>query len=441
MTRPAFVFDPDRCTACQACRLACDFANGGDRDLTWRRVFTLNPRRHPDLPVRHLSLACNHCDDPACLRACPAACYTRDPATGAVLLDGERCLGCRYCSWVCPYGAPRFQPTQGVMGKCTFCSERLINQRLPACTEVCPTGALTLGDHVPGTSQPRAPGLTPAGLGPALQVAPVYRTGPPPVTPVPTGAARSPWQPLPEPEIRPAAEWALILLTLVLPLLVAWFSAGLLVPGRAPLALPFLGLGAIALVLSVAHLGRPMRCWRALAGWRSSWLSLEILAAMSFLATAGATLLWPRAAGPLCGWLASGIGGAALLAVDGVYRAVPRQHRNGWHGAEAVLTAVLFLGLAADLSPVVLALAAVKLGLFLRRLGLRRPGVPLPWALVRVIMLVVACLPMLAWPVALLAAVAGEAVDRISFYSLLEPTRPEGLLAAVASSWSRPARS
>ena len=440
MTRPAFVFDPDRCTACQACRLACDFANGGGRDLAWRRVFTLNPRRHPDLPVRHLSLACNHCDDPVCLRACPSASYARDPVTGAVLLDGERCLGCRYCAWVCPYGAPRFQPALGVMTKCTFCTETLAAHGIPACVEVCPTGALTLGDHGPDAPEPRAPGLAPAGLGPALQVATVHHTSPPAIAPEPTGAANSPWQPLPEPEIRPAAEWVLVVFTLVLPLLVGWFSAGLLVPRRAPTALLFLGVGTVALVLSVAHLGRPLRCWRALAGWRSSWLSLEILAATMFLATAGAVLLWARAAGPYPGWMAAGIGGVALLAVDGVYRAMPRLHHAGWHGAEAMLTAVLFLGLAASLPPVVLALAALKLGLFLRRLRRRRPGIPLPWALARIALLAAACLPTLAWPAALLLAAAGEIVDRVSFYALLEPIRPEAMLVAAAGAWSRRAR-
>lgn len=437
MSRLAFVFDPDRCTACQACRMACDFANGESRELNWRRVVTLNPRRHPDLPVRHLSLACNHCDDPACLRACPAAAYHRDPESGAVLVDESRCMGCRYCAWVCPYAAPAFDEARGVMNKCTFCQSRLAAGDEPACVEVCPTGALALGTHEPGAPEPRAPGLPPAGLGPALQVSPAMRQGPPPMAPPAPAAAVSPWQPFPEPVIRPAAEWALLVLTLVLPLLAAWYTAGLLVPFRGPTPLPFLLAGFAALGLSAVHLRKPGRAWRAVSGWRTSWLSLEILAVGGFLLAGGATLLAPPAAPRLAGWLVVLLGVAALLAVDRVYREVPRLSREVWHGGEALPTATLFLGLFAEIPALVLAAAAVKVVLVVHRVLTGRAGVPMKWTAVRLALLAAACLPWVPWPAAVALALGGEIIERISFYAALEPASPAGHLVAVVAGWRR----
>lgn len=436
MTRPGFFFDPERCTGCQACRLACDFANGENRNLEWRKLFSFNPRRHPHYEVRHFSLACNHCDDPACLRACPAAAYSRDPTTGAVLLDEERCLGCRYCAWVCPYAAPRFDTGRGLMTKCTFCTPRLAAGRQPACTEVCPTGALALGTHAADSPAPRAPGLPPSHLGPALAVPEGAHPGPPAMVPEPHRAAPLPWQPVPPPAIRPAAEWTLVILTLVLPLMAAWFMAGLLIPARAPHPVPFLVLGIGALVLSGLHLGRPTRAWRSVAGWRTSWLSLEILAAGAFLGVAGAALLFPSATGAPVGWLAAALGVVALLAVDGVYGAVPRLTPAGWHGGEAMLTGGLFLGLGLSLGPLTVVVVVVK-GLLAARRAVRGwRGVAIPWFSLRLALLAVVCLPGMPWAAAMALAAAGELIERISFYAVLEPASPAGHMAAVARSRS-----
>ncbi|MEP0775521.1 MAG: 4Fe-4S dicluster domain-containing protein, partial [Acidobacteriota bacterium] len=173
--RHAFLFDGERCTGCEACRIACGMANAGGADTGWRRVLTFNPRRHPALATRHLSLACNHCDDPACLAGCPAAAYRRDPATGAVLLEQTRCLGCRYCSWVCPYDAPRFDADHGLMAKCTWCETRLRAGSEPACTQACPTGALSWGERTTAGRDAPYPGVPSTELGPALVVVPSRR--------------------------------------------------------------------------------------------------------------------------------------------------------------------------------------------------------------------------------------------------------------------------
>ena len=228
-------------------------------------VSTFNPARHPALPTRHLSLACNHCDTPGLPLGCPAAAYRRDEATGAVLLDAEPCIGCRYCSWVCPYDAPRFDEARGVMTKCTFCAPRLAEGGPPACAAACPTGALAWAARRIGAAG-RAVVPRPG----SVRSRPVARReaaspGAPPGARSPTTRRPSRRAVPPRPrKITLASEWGLLLFTLVMPALVAWLGGGLRAPRARPALVPFLALGALALALSTLHLGQPLRAWRAI---------------------------------------------------------------------------------------------------------------------------------------------------------------------------------
>lgn len=437
--RAAFVFDQELCTGCEACRVACGIENGGGRDTGWRQVTTLNPRRHPALPTRHLSLACNHCDRPACLIGCPAAAYRRDAATGAVLLDEERCIGCRYCSWVCPYDAPRYDEHAGVMRKCTFCAPRLAEERAPACAQACPTGALSHAPREAVRAEPRLAGLPSLGLGPALvATAPRHgaRAGERPPAPPRAGVA-------PERKVRLASEWGLVLFTLALPALVGWFGAGLLRPQVAPPAAPFLGAGALVMALSALHLGRPLRAWRAIANVKSSWLSREVLFASAFLAAAGLAFLLPEASGArgVVAPAALLLGALALVSVDALYRVVPREGAGGplglarLHGSEAWLTGLLLLGLVAGLPAVWLPAAALKAVLAVGPSRAAAGRLPAPLSALRVGLLLAACaLAAVGAAVAAVAAVelAGELLDRCRFYLELEPVSPRRLLAALS---------
>ncbi len=173
-TSVGFVLALDRCTGCGACVLACRLENDPGEGVTWRRVETLNPGRFEGGPTYHLSLACHHCSDPACLRACPAGAYSRRE-DGVVVLDTGRCLGCRYCGMACPFGAPSWDAEAGVMTKCTLCSHRLDEGLEPACVEACPTEALsfdpdfrTAPDRY--TEAGELPGFVdPAGCGPRIR--------------------------------------------------------------------------------------------------------------------------------------------------------------------------------------------------------------------------------------------------------------------------------
>jgi Fe-S-cluster-containing dehydrogenase component len=88
---------------------------------------------------------CNHCDHPPCVQVCPVG-ATFSTEDGVVLVDKERCIGCRYCIQACPYGARYLHPEQQVADKCTFCYHRLVRGLLPACVEVCPRQARVFGD-------------------------------------------------------------------------------------------------------------------------------------------------------------------------------------------------------------------------------------------------------------------------------------------------------
>jgi len=130
---------------------------------------------HPNMPdkVEHMLflLLCNHCDNPPCVRVCPTkATFRRED--GIVMMDMHRCIGCRFCMAGCPFGARSFNwrdprpfikedypgyPTReiGVVEKCTFCTERLDQNKMPACVEVS-GGALVFGNLNDEKSQARA---------------------------------------------------------------------------------------------------------------------------------------------------------------------------------------------------------------------------------------------------------------------------------------------
>lgn len=175
----AMVIDLKVClsrTDCRDCIDACHrihnvptLANPKD-EVKWiwaspyKQVFPEHTHRFlpRELQERAVLVLCNHCDNPPCVKVCPTrATFKRDD--GLVMMDYHRCIGCRYCMAACPYGARSFNwrnprpfikemnrefptRTSGVVEKCSFCEERLVNGLMPACVEACPSGALAFGD-------------------------------------------------------------------------------------------------------------------------------------------------------------------------------------------------------------------------------------------------------------------------------------------------------
>lgn len=140
-----FFFTADNCIGCHACESACSEKNDNPAHLSFRSVGYVEGGSYPDYKRMNISMACNHCDDPVCLKGCPTKAYTKHAEYGAVLQDPETCFGCGYCTWVCPYNAPQLDPVKGRVSKCNMCVDRLEVGLKPACVSACVGNALDFG--------------------------------------------------------------------------------------------------------------------------------------------------------------------------------------------------------------------------------------------------------------------------------------------------------
>lgn len=186
------VIDLDTCVGCHACAVSCKQWNAGgfsapltdeqpygkDPSGVWfnrvhsyevqaGEVATLpladpvracgsaataaTPTPQPAMTL-HFPRSCLHCEQPACVTVCPTGASYKRAEDGIVLVDEDKCIGCKLCSWACPYGAREYSPVEGVMKKCTLCIDRIYNEHLdeserqPACVQACPTRARHFGD-------------------------------------------------------------------------------------------------------------------------------------------------------------------------------------------------------------------------------------------------------------------------------------------------------
>jgi anaerobic dimethyl sulfoxide reductase subunit B (iron-sulfur subunit) len=134
--------------------VACKDKNDLPAGVRWRRVYEYSGGEwmvEPDGTFRqdvfayYLSVSCNHCDRPICVEVCPTTAMNQGK-DGIVTVEQAKCVGCRYCEWACPYGAPQYHVERGVMTKCDFCKDELQSAGVPACVAACPTRALSFGE-------------------------------------------------------------------------------------------------------------------------------------------------------------------------------------------------------------------------------------------------------------------------------------------------------
>ncbi len=431
--RRTFSFDPNRCTGCQACELACTIENGL-AGVSWRQVSTFNAPRHPEAPVIHLSMACNHCADAPCMEHCPALAYSQDEATGIVTLHADLCIGCRYCSWACPYDAPKFDVPQGVMTKCTFCCHRQAEGLEPACVVQCPTGALGFGELEALEGADRILGLPTTGPGPSIRFTPWRGKRPEPTCAGGAGSDPPVYEPASRISLR--SEWPLWAFTLIGAALAAAVTAS--AAGAIGLPLPaFLAAAVASMGLSSLHLGQKRRAWRAMLNLRRSWLSREIVFYSAFVGLATLHLLLPELRGLAVAAAAAGF--AALFAMDRVYDLVLRHEPQRSHSADVLLTGLLLTAISVGRLPLALFLAAVKLVLYLgRKLRFARRGWPPRWGWSGLRLAAGFALPLTLgfadpahWPAWALAGTAvGELIDRGELYSELRVPTPRGHMSA-----------
>lgn len=164
--------DTKRCIACNSCAVACKVENNLPKDVWWNRVMTVGGPHldapsgtYPSLEMYNVTVACQHCENPACVKVCPVGATYKDPETGVVRQDYDKCIGCRMCMAACPYNArsfnwaePAFVPDfaygdgqverreRGVAEKCTLCKERTDRGEEPRCVQCCPLDARIFGD-------------------------------------------------------------------------------------------------------------------------------------------------------------------------------------------------------------------------------------------------------------------------------------------------------
>lgn len=159
MPRYGMLIDLDKCMFCQACTMACKSENNIPDGMFWNKVRAVpNGKPYPEYRVTPLPMPCMHCEDAPCVNVCPVSATYHRP-DGIVAIDYDKCIGCKYCSWACPYGAREFDEQMRVMTKCTLCVDRIYDRglpeadRQPACVKACPTGARLFGD----VNDPRSP--------------------------------------------------------------------------------------------------------------------------------------------------------------------------------------------------------------------------------------------------------------------------------------------
>jgi len=389
-----FYFNADNCIACHACEAACSEKNDLPSHIAFRSVGYVEGGSWPAYQRLNISMACNHCDDPVCLKGCPTRAYTKFAEYGAVLQDPDICFGCGYCTWVCPYNAPQLDLQAGHVSKCNMCVDRLEAGLKPACAAACLAGALDFGiietrpEHREQL-EARLPGFpSPEITHPNIRFQqtrslPRELTRPDsmPIRYERAGKQGDAYRPTVDTD-RQARAWnlkrmstrenPLVVFTLVSQAVIGAFITLFAGPrfgletlsmSANPVATPLLlfgliGFQTLALVLSTLHLGRPHRFYRAFNNLRYSPVSREVagialfynfLGAYTLLTTLPMLFGWlPEtllaALVRLSGWGAVLSGLAALYFMHRIYRIAARPFWNHWQVLTAFYGSMLALG-------------------------------------------------------------------------------------------------
>ncbi len=388
-----FHFTADNCIGCHACEAACSEKNDLPPHLSFRSVGYVEGGSYPAYTRLNISMACNHCDNPVCLKGCPTRAYTKFAEYGAVLQDPDICFGCGYCTWVCPYNAPQLDPIKGEVSKCNMCVDRLEVGLKPACAAACLGGALDFGivESTPDNREQikmNIPGFpAPEITHPNIRFQ-QNKTLPREMTRPDTMPIRYQRDEQGQGEYKVKAalrkktrQWnfkklrsredPLVLFTLITQAVVGAFLALFLAPylgfgsvieahstAYSGLLFALLAIQTYALVTSTMHLGKPHRFYRAFNNLRYSPVSREVAAvavffnlllAYTLLYTFSGLLTWlpnglVNSAISLCGWGAAAVGPIALFAMHSIYRIKARPYWDHWQVLTAFYGNMLTLG-------------------------------------------------------------------------------------------------
>ncbi|QCJ40921.1 dimethylsulfoxide reductase subunit B [Bacillus sp. S3] len=142
MPQMGFYVNVAECIGCKTCVIACKDKSNLEVGRNFRRVYDFQEGTFPNVSMYHLSISCNHCDEPGCVKGCPTGAAYKRTEDGVVLIDQEKCMGCRYCEWNCPYGAPQYNKELGMMTKCDTCMDLRKKGEEPVCVTSCPMRAI-----------------------------------------------------------------------------------------------------------------------------------------------------------------------------------------------------------------------------------------------------------------------------------------------------------
>jgi DMSO reductase iron-sulfur subunit len=399
-----FFFNADNCIACHACEAACSEKNDVPPHLAFRSVGFVEGGTYPNVQRLNISMACNHCDNPVCLKGCPTRAYTKFAEYGAVLQDPDICFGCGYCTWVCPYNAPQLDPVKGQVSKCNMCVDRLEVGLKPACAAACLGKALDFGviENIPaGRTQAKAeipgfprPDITHPNI--RFQQTRVLQREMLRLDNAPlkyrredeTSGGEARFLPLLDPKHGYARCWNLkkllsthenahvaftlsvqavmgaFLLLVLGGLVLAPLSSLATGSAAAPTLGAMLALASFGLVRLNLHLGKPLRFYRGFNNWRLSPVSREIAGVSLFfagLAGYGFFSLFPGFPAAALLKPAAAIAALAGLTFGGwhmirLYRIPARPFWNHWH------TDAAFVGTAFSLGALLLAACAAAFG-------------------------------------------------------------------------------
>ncbi|HEX3693930.1 MAG TPA: DmsC/YnfH family molybdoenzyme membrane anchor subunit [Polyangia bacterium] len=361
----SFEVDLDVCTGCKACVASCHALNGLDEGEVWRTVGLLHGGT-ADAPAQQtVTTSCHHCVDPACMRGCPVKAYEKDPVTGIVHHLDDQCIGCQYCTLMCPYDAPKYSASRGIVRKCDMCSDRLAVGEAPACVQACPNQAIRIriSDQTQAVQASEAGVFLPGAPAPDHTLpTTVYKTARP--------VARN-LLPADFYSVSPEHGHLPLAVMLVLTQLAVGTFITNVVKERvlhqgpamgAVQAVVALALALMAIGAATLHLGRPQFAFRAVLGFATSWMSREIVAFGLFATTAAlyaASLVPARIPLPglalLARWrsvwelaaVAAGAGGVACSVM--IYAATRRAQWGGPATAFKFLVSGVILGVAAAL--------------------------------------------------------------------------------------------
>jgi anaerobic dimethyl sulfoxide reductase subunit B (iron-sulfur subunit) len=141
-----FVHNNVDCIGCRACEVACKDKNGLPAGPRFRRVQYIEGGTYPEVYAYKVNVSCNHCAKPACLPACPTGAIFKRQKDGIVDIDSTLCIGCRRCEATCPYGAPQYDPEDGIVKKCNMCVDEIDAGRKPYCVMGCMMRVLDIGN-------------------------------------------------------------------------------------------------------------------------------------------------------------------------------------------------------------------------------------------------------------------------------------------------------